>query len=138
MTEEKVLECLLKVKSGDKSMELTIGQDGFDTDEWIEAFKANFPTPPEGEYEASFVFEDEEYPLGVYDFHGEVQVISDDDGEPDIPEGVLQKVTEDATNLGITVLGMNIFSNLVEAVAALVLCQAGELMAEMFEMFLEE
>jgi hypothetical protein len=119
-------------------MTLTIGQDGFDTDEWMEAFKSHFPTPPEGEYEVSFVFEDEEHTLGVYNFHGEVEVLSadeEDDGEDkDVPEDVM----EDVVNLGIIILGTNIFSDLLNALATLLLCQTGELIAELLEKMFEE
>jgi hypothetical protein len=116
-------------------MTLTIGENGLDTDKWMEVFKSHFPTPPDGEYEVSFVYEDEEYPLGVYDFHGEVRITSscdeEEDGGQDVPDDVMEGVMEDVANLGITILGINIFSDLLKALATLLLCQTGEFIGEL-------
>ena len=127
MTEKK-LECLLTVKSGDKSMTLTIGEDGFDTDEWIEAFKANFPDYPDGEYEASFSLDGHEYPLGTYECSSDVEVLSSCEGDEMEKEDVPEEVMEDLTELTIVFLGMHIFSDLLNAVMCVALQETAELL----------
>jgi hypothetical protein len=112
VTEEKKLECVLTVKSGEKSMELAIGQDGLDTDEWNKAFKAHFPEYPDGEYEASFNVDGHEYAIGTYECDIEVVSICKDGYEYD---------NEEALEVSIAILGLHIFSDLLNAIMSIFL-----------------
>jgi hypothetical protein len=116
------------VKSDENSMTLTIGQGGFDTDEWIEAFKSHFPAPPKGGYEASFIFEDEEYPLGIYECKTTALSLCEEEEieSEDIPEEVIR--------LSIFVLGMQIFSDLLNSVMCILLQETTDLFAETLEL----
>jgi hypothetical protein len=116
MIEEKKLECVLTVKSGSKTMNLTIGQDGLDNEKWVEAFKAHFPNYPDGEYEASFNVDGHDYPFGVYECKIECLSLCEEDEVED--EGTLE--------VTIAILGLHIFSDLLNAIMCLVLQETPE------------
>jgi len=121
VTEEKSLECLLTVKSGEKSMTLTIGEEGLDTEEWNESFKSHFPNYPEGEYEVSFTLNGEKFPLGTY----EAEILFEVD-ESDSQEAAIQ--------MSISLLGFHVFSNLLNAVMCILLQETVDLFDETLEL----
>jgi len=122
------LECLLTVKSGEKSMTLTIGEEGLDTEEWNESFKANFPNYPDGEYEVSFTLNGEEYPLGTYESSVEILSLSEVD---EFDEDDSQEV---AIQMSVSFLGFYIFSTLLNAVMCILLQETVDLFDETLEL----